>query len=92
MACSTAQKMPEFWHHRCSETHRESVVVYWIDHKGEKLGPMKAIDALRRARGPTRVYDGETWFTIGDSLDSGDPPIPDAQARDSKRNLIRKAG
>jgi hypothetical protein len=67
-------------------------MVYWIDHNGEKLGPMKAIDVLRRAQGTTKVYNGETWFTIGDSPDSGEAPMPDATARDSERMVIRKAG
>lgn len=67
-------------------------MVYWIDHNGEKLGPMKAIDVLRRARGALKVYNGETWFTIGDSPDTGDGPIPDAQSTDSGRLVIRKAG
>jgi len=67
-------------------------MVYWIDHNGEKLGPMKAIDVLRRAQGATEVYNGETWFTIGDGLDAGDAHIPDASARDSDRIVIRKAG
>ena len=67
-------------------------MVYWIDHNGEKLGPMKAIDVLRRAQGATKVYNGETWFTIGDGPDAGDAPIPDASARESDRIVIRKAG
>jgi hypothetical protein len=53
---------------------------------------MKAIDVLRRAQGATEVYNGETWFTIGDGPDAGDAPIPDASARDSDRIVIRKAG
>jgi hypothetical protein len=67
-------------------------MVYWIDHNGEKLGPMKAIDVLRRAQGTTRVYDGETWFTIGDGPDAGEGHIPDSSARDSERIVIRQAG
>jgi hypothetical protein len=57
-----------------------------------KLGPMKAIDVLRRAQGATKVYNGETWFTIGDGPDAGDASIPDTSARDSERIVIRKAG
>jgi len=67
-------------------------MVYWIDHNGEKLGPMKAIDILRRAQGAVKVYNGETWFTVGDGPDSGDAPIPDPSARDSERIVTRKAG
>jgi hypothetical protein len=66
-------------------------MVYWIDHNGEKLGPMKAIDVLRRANGTTRVYNGETWFTIGDGPEAGDLPQSDAASRESKRVIIRKA-
>jgi hypothetical protein len=67
-------------------------MVYWIDHNGEKLGPMKAIDVLRRAKGSTRVYNGETWFTIGDGPETGDAPPSDAASRESNRLIIRKAG
>jgi hypothetical protein len=67
-------------------------MTYWIDHNGEKLGPMKAIDVLRRAQGATRVYNGETWFTIGDGPDSGEASIPDSQSNDSGRIIIRQTG
>ena len=66
-------------------------MVYWIDHNGEKLGPMKAIDVLRRARGTTRVYNGETWFTIGEGPEAGDPAAPETASRETKRVLIRQA-
>jgi hypothetical protein len=32
-------------------------MVYWIDHNGEKLGPMTAADVLRRASGETAGSD-----------------------------------
>jgi hypothetical protein len=67
-------------------------MAYWIDHNGEKVGPMKAIDVLRRARGATRVYNGETWFTIGDGSEAGDAPASDGTSKDSPRVVIRKAG
>ena len=67
-------------------------MVYWIDHKGEKLGPMKAIDVLRRARGTMRVYNGETWFTIGDGPETGDAAPSDSASQQDRRVVIRKAG
>jgi hypothetical protein len=81
----------EFWHHHCNNSHRESVMVYWIDHNGEKLGPMKAIDVLRRARGATKVYNGETWFTIGDSPDAGSVAGSETPSRETERIVIRQA-
>ena len=39
---------------------------YWIVENGETIGPMKAIDVLRRARSTTRVSDGESWFSLDD--------------------------
>lgn len=67
-------------------------MVYWIDHNGEKLGPMKAIDVLRRARGATQVYNGETWFTISDAPETGNAARPDATSRETERIVIRQAG
>ena len=66
-------------------------MVYWIDLNGEKLGPMKAIDVLRHANGTTRVYNGETWFTIDESPEAVDEPPPDAAPRQGSRLIIRKA-
>jgi hypothetical protein len=67
-------------------------MVYWIDSNGEKIGPMKAIDVLRRAHGATRVYNGETWFTIGDGSEAGNAPASDCGPSESARVVIRKAG
>ena len=67
-------------------------MVYWIDHNGEKLGPMKAIDVLRRTQGATKVYNGESWFTVGDGPDTGTGPVPDATARETQRIVMREAG
>ena len=66
-------------------------MVYWIDRNGEKLGPMRAIDVLRRARGTTRVYNGETWFTIGDGTDSSDTSAPDVPSGECGRVTTREA-
>jgi hypothetical protein len=67
-------------------------MVYWIDHNGEKLGPMKAIDVLRRAHGATRVYNGETWFTVGDGPDAGNTGGSEATSRETRRIIVRQAG
>ena len=67
-------------------------MVYWIDHNGEKLGPMTAADVLRRASGETRVYNGETWFTIGEGPEVGDPASSQSESGDAGRLVIRKAG
>jgi hypothetical protein len=66
-------------------------MVYWIDHNGEKLGPMTAADVLRRASGETRVYNGETWFTIGDGPETGDAMGSEEVSRETRRIAIRQA-
>jgi hypothetical protein len=66
-------------------------MVYWIDHKGEKLGPMKAIDVLRRAKGTMRVYNGETWFTIGDGPETSEATSSDSASTDTTHVVIRRA-
>ena len=65
-------------------------MVYWIDDNGEKLGPMRAIDVLRRARTTTRIFDGETWFQLDEVDDLGGAAGPDTQTRESERGVIRK--
>jgi hypothetical protein len=67
-------------------------MVYWIDDNGEKLGPMTAADVLRRSSGETRVYNGETWFTIGDGPETGDPAGSDDVSRETRRIIVRQAG
>jgi hypothetical protein len=67
-------------------------MVYWIDHNGEKLGPMTAADVLRRASGETRVYNGETWFTIDEAPEAGETAGSDNLPRETQRIMIRKAG
>ena len=39
-------------------------MAYWIHENGETLGPMRAIDVLRRATPSTRVCDGKIWFVL----------------------------
>lgn len=39
-------------------------MAYWIHENGETLGPMRAIDVLRRATPSTRICDGKVWFTL----------------------------
>ncbi len=64
---------------------------YWIDDNGKKVGPMRAIDVLRRAQPPIRVFDGETWFYLDEA--SMVPPTsePTTDSRSSERLVIRKA-
>ena len=64
---------------------------YWIDNNGEKLGPMRAIDVLRRAQTKTRVYDGENWFWLDYGPDSTNAAGADNQAASGERVAIRKA-
>ena len=52
---------------------------------------MKAIDVLRNAKGTTRVYNGETWFTIGEASEADDAPPSDAAPMESSRLILRKA-
>jgi len=66
-------------------------MVYWIDYNGEKLGPMKAIDVLRRTRGETKVFNGETWFTICDGPVTANPVGSEPSSRETKRIVIRQA-
>ena len=40
---------------------------YWIEDNGKKIGPMRAVDVLRRAQPPIRVFDGETWFYLDEA-------------------------
>ena len=63
---------------------------YWIDDNGKKVGPMRAIDVLRRAQAPIRVFDGETWFYLDEA--SMAPPTSESttDSRSSERVVIRK--
>jgi hypothetical protein len=47
---------------------------YWIHENGEVVGPMRAIDVLKRARPQLKVSDGESWFQLDE-----------ARARDATR-------
>ena len=64
---------------------------YWIDRNGEKLGPMRAIDVLRRARPTTRVFDGESWFTLDEGLNGSDVATSDTKPGTGERVTIRQA-
>ena len=64
---------------------------YWIDRNGEKLGPMRAIDVLRRAQPTTRVFDGEDWFVLDLGPDVGDAARPDSKSRDAELVAVQKA-
>ena len=50
---------------------------YWIEENGEKVGPMEAIEILRRADGNTRVWDGENWFSLDELIGTDHPPAND---------------
>ncbi len=45
---------------------------YWIHEDGEVIGPMRAIDVLRRARPSLQVSDGESWFLVDTGQASSD--------------------
>jgi hypothetical protein len=45
---------------------------YWIHEDGELIGPMRAIDVLRRARPSLQVSDGENWFQVDSGQTAGD--------------------
>jgi len=64
---------------------------YWIDNNGEKLGPMRAIDVLRRAKAPARVYDGENWFYLDEGSDLATAAGSDSQQTKGERVTIRNA-
>jgi hypothetical protein len=50
---------------------------YWIVENGEKIGPLKAIDVLRRAQPTMQVSDGENWFSIDEPSMAGASASPD---------------
>ena len=59
-------------------------MAYWIHENGETLGPMRAIDVLRRATPSTRICDGEIWFLLDDEdhavhadAEDNEPEIPE---------------
>ena len=62
---------------------------YWIHDNGETVGPMRAIDVLRRAQPTTRVCDGETWFRLDEGPDAGDTPPPESEPREGGRSRAR---
>jgi len=64
---------------------------YWIDNNGEKLGPMRAIDVLRRAQAPTRVYDGENWFYLDEGQDLASATGSDSKQTKGERVTVRNA-
>jgi len=64
---------------------------YWIDNNGEKLGPMRAIDVLRRAQAPTRVYDGENWFYLDEGQDLASAAGSDGKQTTGERFIVRNA-
>lgn len=64
---------------------------YWIDDNGKKVGPMRAIDVLRRAQPPIRVFDGETWFYLDETSIVPRTAESSTTSTSSERVVIRKA-
>lgn len=50
---------------------------YWIHENGETIGPLRAIDVLRRATPGIQVSDGQEWFQLDDTADDGQHRPPD---------------
>jgi hypothetical protein len=64
---------------------------YWIHENGETIGPMRAIDVLRRATPSTRVCDGEIWFRLDDEGDPNQTAARDMKPGKPERVIIRGA-
>ena len=64
---------------------------YWIDDNGEKLGPMRAIDVLRRAQAPIRVFDGENWFYLEPGQEMVGDAGSDSKQATGERVIIRNS-
>lgn len=62
---------------------------YWIHDNGETLGPMRAIDVLRRAQPTTRVCDGETWFWLEEGPDMSEQRLSDPDHGESQQTGAR---
>jgi hypothetical protein len=64
---------------------------YWIHEDGETIGPMRAIDVLRRARPTTLVSDGKEWFHLEDDLDAHETAAAAGAPAKPERIVIRTA-
>lgn len=64
---------------------------YWIDDNGEKLGPMRAIDVLRCAQAPIRVFDGENWFYLEPGQEMAGVAGLDSEQATGERVIIRNS-
>lgn len=62
---------------------------YWIFEDGEMIGPMQAIEVLRRARPSTLVSDGQRWFRLDEDGDVGNPTASAAAPQRPERLVIR---
>ena len=60
---------------------------YWIHDNGETIGPMTAIDVLRRALPTTRICDGETWFYL-----DGEPELAETRFMDGEQREPSQSG
>lgn len=74
-------------------TLQEAEMPYWIHDNGETIGPMRAIDVLRRAQPTTRICDGENWFWLDDGSELSESRFAEAEggeiAGDRARVTIR---
>jgi hypothetical protein len=64
-------------------------MAYWIHENGETLGPMRAIDVLRRATPSTRVCDGKVWFVLEGDEESDLAAEIEEQSSNSEHVVIR---
>jgi hypothetical protein len=55
---------------------------YWIHEEGQVVGPMRAIDVLRRAHPSTPVSDGKDWFRLEDAGAGSETAVSDDQSSD----------
>lgn len=55
---------------------------YWIHDNGETIGPMRAIDVLRRAQPTTRVGNGEKWFDLDGGPELAETRFMDGEQRE----------
>jgi hypothetical protein len=62
---------------------------YWIHDNGETIGPMRAIDVLRRAQPTTRVCDGENWFWLEEGTDLSEARFLDSEHGESNTTGAR---
>jgi hypothetical protein len=55
---------------------------YWIHEDGQVVGPMRAIDVLRRAHPSTPVSDGKDWFRLEEARAGSENTASESQSAD----------